>query len=48
MPYDIINEIKIAGLQFFNRYDKLNPVEVSIKDSEVNTNVNRLSSNNTI
>ena len=29
--------MKIVGLQTFDRYEKLNPVEISIKDSEINT-----------
>ena len=41
MPYKIIDQIKIGGLQNFNRYDKLNPVDISIKDSEVNTFLSR-------
>ena len=41
MPPKIINEIKIGGMQSFEKYDKLNPVEVSIKDSEVNTFLSR-------
>ena len=31
------DEWKIVGLQTFDRYEKLNPVEISIKDSEINT-----------
>ena len=31
------DELKIVGLQTFDRYEKLNPVEISIKDSEINT-----------
>ena len=41
MPPKIINEIKIGGMQSFEKYDKLNPVEVSIKDIEVNTFLSR-------
>ena len=37
MSYKIIDQKKIGRLQNFDRYDKLNPVDVSIKDSEVNT-----------
>ena len=35
--YDIIDEVKIIGLQPFDKYDKSNLVDVSIRDSEVNT-----------
>ena len=35
--YVIIDEVKIGGLQSFDKYYKLNPVEVSIRVSEVNT-----------
>ena len=43
MSSNIIDEIKIMGLQSFNQYDKLNPVEVSIQNSEVNVYLNRFS-----
>ena len=41
MSYKIIDQIKIGGLQNFDRYDKLNPVDISIKDSKVNTFLSR-------
>ena len=41
----IIDEVKIGGLQSFDKYDKLNPVEVSIRDSEVNTFLSKYSKN---
>ena len=41
MPPKIINEIKIGAMQSFKKYDKLNTVEVSVKDSEVNTFLSR-------
>ena len=34
MPYETIDHVKIGGLQNFDRYDKLNPVEISVRDSE--------------
>ena len=37
MSYEIIDQVKIDGLQDFDRYDKLNLVEVSVRDSTVNT-----------
>ena len=43
MSSNIIDKIKIMGLQSFNQYDKLNPVEVSIQNSEVNVYLNRFS-----
>ena len=43
MPVDMVDEIKIMGLQSFNQYDKLNPVEVSIQNNEVNVYLNRFS-----
>ena len=41
----IIDEVKIGGLQSFDKYDKLNPVEVSIRDSEVNAFLSKYSKN---
>ena len=43
MLVDAIDEIKSMGLQSFNQYDKLNPVEVSIQNNEVNVYLNRFS-----
>ena len=40
MSYEIIDTIKIAGLQNFDNYQKLNPVEISI---DSNKTVNYLS-----
>ena len=37
MPYDIIEQVKIGGLQNFDTYDKLNPIEATVRDSELNT-----------
>ena len=45
MSYVIIGEVEIGGLQSFDKYDKLNPVEVSIIDSEVNTFLSKYSKN---
>ena len=41
----ITDEVKIVGLQTFDRYNKLNPVEISIKDSEINTFLSRSACN---
>ena len=37
MQLETIGEIKIRGMQSFKNYEKVNPVEVSIKDSEIKT-----------
>ena len=37
IPYEIIDQVKLGGLQNFEKYDKLNPVDVNIRDSEVNS-----------
>ena len=37
MPCNIIEQVKIGGLQNFDAYDKLNPVEATVRDSELNT-----------
>ena len=39
------DEVKIVGLQTFDRYGKLNPVKISIKDSEINTFLSRFARN---
>ena len=41
MPYEINDHEKIGGLQNFDRYDKLNPVEISVRDSGVITYLSR-------
>ena len=40
MPYEIIERVKIGGLQNFDTYDKLNPVETTVRDNESNTFLN--------
>ena len=35
MTYQIIDEIRIVGLQNYNIYEKLNPIEINIRDSEI-------------
>ena len=37
MPQKIINLVNIGGLQNFDRYDTLSPVEISMRDSGVIT-----------
>ena len=41
MPYEIIDHVKISGLQNVDRYDKLNPVEICVRDSGVITYLSR-------
>ena len=43
MLVDVVDELKIMGLQSFNQYDKLNAVEVSIQNNEVNVCLSRFS-----
>ena len=45
MLYTIIDGVKIGGIQFFDRFDKLNPVEVRITISEVSTFLSRFTRN---
>ena len=33
MSYQIVDEIRIAVLQIYNAYEKLNPIEINIRDS---------------
>ena len=37
MPHEIIDQVKIGVLQNFETYDKLTPIDISIRDSEVNS-----------
>ena len=37
VPYEIIEQEKTDGLQNFDTYDKWNPVEITVRDSELNT-----------
>ena len=41
MSYEIIDQIKIGRLPNFRRYDKLSPVDISIKYSKVNAFLSR-------
>ena len=41
MSYQIIDEIKIVGLQNRSLNEKLNPVEVTIHDSEIQSKLSR-------
>ena len=35
MSYKIIEQVEISGLQNFNTYDKLNPVEITVRNREL-------------
>ena len=41
MRYEVIEQVTTGGLQNFDTYDKLNPVEITVRDSELNTFLNR-------
>ena len=43
MPHEIIHKLKTGKLQNFNTYEKLNPPDINIKDSEVNSVLARYS-----
>ena len=45
MSYQIINEIKIVGLQNRSLNEKLNPVEITIHDSETQSKLSRHATN---
>ena len=36
-PYESIDQVKIGRLQNFDMYEKLNPVDISIREDEVNS-----------
>ena len=40
MPKEIIDNIFINGLQSYGKYEKLNPLEISIKSNTVITDLN--------
>ena len=41
MSYHIVNEIRIVGLQNYNIYEKMNPTEINIGDSEIQGKLSR-------
>ena len=45
MSYQIIDEIKIVGLQNRSLNEKLNPVEITIHDSETQSKLSRQATN---
>ena len=38
MSYQVADEIRIVGLQNYNIYEKLNPIEINIDNSEIQAN----------
>ena len=41
MSFTLVDEVKIGGLQNYNVYYKLNPVDISLGDSELNAFLSR-------
>ena len=41
MSYQIVNEIRIFGLQNYNVYEKLSLIEINIRDSEIQGKLSR-------
>ena len=41
MSYQIVDEIRSVGLQNYNVYEKLNPIEINIRDSEIQGKLSR-------
>ena len=41
MSFTLVDEVKIGGLQNYNVYYKLNPVDISLRDSELNAFLSR-------
>ena len=41
MSYEIVDEIKVVGLQNYNLYEKLNPIKINIHDSEMQGKISR-------
>ena len=41
MSYQTVDEIRIVGIQNYNVYEKLNPIEINIRDSEIQGKVSR-------
>ena len=41
MSDQIVDEIRIVGLQNYNVYEKLNPIEISIRVSEIQGKLSR-------
>ena len=41
MSFTLVDEVKTGGLQNYNVYYKLNPVDISLGDSELNAFLSR-------
>ena len=41
MSYQLVDEIRIFGLQHYNVYEKLNPAEINIRNSEIQEKLKR-------
>ena len=41
MSYQLVDEIRIVGLQHYNVYEKLNPAEINIRNSEIQEKLKR-------
>ena len=41
MSYEIVDEIKVVGLENYNLYEKLNPIKINIHDSEMQGKISR-------
>ena len=41
MSDQIVDEIRIVGLQNYNVYEKLNPIEINIRDSDIQEQLSR-------
>ena len=41
MSYQIVDEIRIVGIQNYNVFEKLNPIEINIRDSKIQGKLTR-------
>ena len=41
MSYQIVDEVRTVGLQNYNLFEKLNPIEINIHDSEIQGKLSR-------
>ena len=42
MSYQLVDEIRIVGLQHYNVYEKLNPAEINIRNSEIQEKLKKI------
>ena len=45
MSYQILDEIRSVGLQNYNVYENLNPIEINIRDNEIQGKLSRYDTN---